>query len=364
MWIYGGTHRNLLALAMGEQSLALARELDLREQMAFTLTDLGSQCYLWLGRLKECKTVLNEAMELWKELDNLPMLADSQSTLCWVHVFAAEYDQAITVSEDAYQLSQSIGNLWGQSFSRIRIGLAHWERGRPDRAIAAMEESLRLSESSGFVVPNVLARADLATVYGQLGLTERGLKAAHLADASAQEKYPPVRGYTLGTLAHLHSLHGNYAAAQELITQIKANPNWTDSPMYIGPILVAAAYLKLEQGEFEQALAEAEALLELAFPIYVPQSLYLQAQALLGLGQEEVARQHLLKARSEAEAVDAQWNLWQILHALSQVAQDADDAQELRRQAQEVLRPIVEAIPTTELRVLFLSLPHVQAVLS
>ena len=52
---------------------------------------------------------------------------------------------------------------------------------RPDRAIAAMEESLHLGESSGFLVPQVLARADLASVYGQLGLTERGLEVKRYA---------------------------------------------------------------------------------------------------------------------------------------------------------------------------------------
>ena len=363
MWLYMDTGRQHQALDLGERSLVLARELGLREQTAFALSDLA-RCYLQLGRFEEAKTVSREAMDLWRELDNLPMMADSQGALCGIQVLTGEYDQAITVSEDAYQLSQSIGNTWGQSYSLMRVGLAHWERGRPDRAIAAMEESLSLSESSGFVVPQMLVRADLASIYGDLGQIERGLETAHVAHDFVKEKYPLFRAYTLGTLAQLTTLHGDYAAAGRLIAQSRTDPKLADRPTYYWPTLMAAAELALKQGNFQQAAEEVETLLEIGFQIYVPRALHLQAQVLLGLGQEEVARQRLLEARSQAQATGSQWNLWRIFHALSQMAADAEETQLLRRQSQEVLRPIVEAIPTTELRASFLALPDVQALLS
>ncbi|MBI1879873.1 MAG: hypothetical protein HYR94_16905, partial [Chloroflexi bacterium] len=53
-----------------------ARQLDLREQMAFILHDLGYG-FAFMSNFKPAKAAFQEAVELWRALGNLPMLADS-----------------------------------------------------------------------------------------------------------------------------------------------------------------------------------------------------------------------------------------------------------------------------------------------
>ena len=73
IWSLGDFHK---AVEYGEESLAIARELDLREQIALTLSDLY-HAYNGVGQLALAQTTLVEARELWRELNNQVMLANN-----------------------------------------------------------------------------------------------------------------------------------------------------------------------------------------------------------------------------------------------------------------------------------------------
>lgn len=53
------------------------------------------------------------------------------------------------------------------------------------------------------------------------------------------------------------------------------------------------------------------------------------------------------------------WALWQILAALAQIEADADQAAQLRREAQTIITYIADHISEAELRASFLRLPAV-----
>jgi hypothetical protein len=61
------------AVASGMRSLAIAKELDLREQAAFTLSGIG-QAYSGPGQVVMGRSCLEEARPIWRELGNLPFL--------------------------------------------------------------------------------------------------------------------------------------------------------------------------------------------------------------------------------------------------------------------------------------------------
>jgi len=355
------------AIDYGERSLALARELNLRQQMAFTLTDLASQCYLLSGRLDQAKAALHEARDIWRELDNLPMLANSLSTLCATLVFAGEYEQALALSEEAYQMSESIGNPWGQSHSRYKVGYAFWELGQPEQAIAMMEDSLHLSEVSGFIFPQAISRVDLALLYGELGAIERGMETVRMALAVTETKLPFVHGYAMATLAYLHLLNGNLTEAKAALDQSKENLALEGYPVFFMPVPITDSKLALKQGDYERAIRVTEAILtdlrQFGMRLYIPTVLYIQAQALLAQGQDEAAHERLREARTAAEAIGSRRMLWQILFALSKLETDPTEAENLRQQAREIVKYITDHIDQDDLRRSFLDLPNVRAVL-
>jgi hypothetical protein len=95
----------------------------------------------------------------------------------------------------------------------------------------------------------------------------------------------------------------------------------------------------------------------------IPYSLYLQGQALRGLKQDQAARDRLLEARAEAEAIGSRRTLWRILYGLSQLEANPVQAARLRQQAQEIVEYIADHLHQAPLRASFLDLPDVRAVL-
>jgi predicted ATPase len=73
-WGEGDNHK---ALEYGLRSLEIARELGLKEQMGFTLTNLIN-AYWNLNQLDAAREANLEAQAIWQELGNLPMLADAR----------------------------------------------------------------------------------------------------------------------------------------------------------------------------------------------------------------------------------------------------------------------------------------------
>ncbi len=354
---WGGRWRE--AIECGERSLALARQLDLRGQMAQTLNDLGSICYLYTGHLDRARTALREAADLWRELDDLPMLADSLASSSVAYQYAGEYERAIALSEEALQVSQSIENLWGQSYSQWAIGFVFGERGEWSRAIEVINVSIRLGELSGFGATQTYTRSDLAALYGDMGAVTRGLETARLALSAGEARHHRVdRAKTLGVLAHLHLLDGDLDKAEARLREARNDPYREAWPVLVVDANVAEVELALAMGAYAQALATADRLLDdlhrWGMRARVPHALYLRGLALDGLGQDRAARACLAEARTAAEAVGSRRALWRILPALARLEADEDQAASYRRQAREVVQSIADHIEDATLRASFL----------
>ncbi|MDT8305510.1 MAG: AAA family ATPase [Anaerolineae bacterium] len=367
LFVYLITNRREQAVASGERSLALARRLDLREQMAYTLNDLGSHCYLVGGPLEKAVAALREASELWRELDNRPMLANSLAGAALVHMYAGKFSESLAFSDEALAMSRAIDNVWGQSYSRFRTGYIYWERGEPDQAIAVMEACIDAGERSGFTASQVAARADLADVYGHLGAMERGMAVAQRALEIAETKAPPFRLYALAVLAQLYLWQDGLTEAAAVIAEGEQNPFAAGWPLHYLPVRLAAAELALRRGECERARALSAGLRadiqRSGAAMYMPKTLSIQGQALLGLERQEGARACLEEAATAAKAMGARASLWPILFALSQAVDDQGAAQMLRQQAGEIVTTIAGRAPSPELRQSFIHRADIRLVL-
>jgi predicted ATPase len=352
------------AFEYGERSLALARELDLREQIAQTLTDLGRFRYITGGQIEQARAALREASEIWRHLGNLPMLADCLGSAGASQYFYGEYERAIALSGEALQISESINNSWGQSFSQWIVGRAFWERGEINRAIATMRESVRFGELANFVVPQAYTRADLAALYGDLGAVNLGMETVRLALAFAERHVPIARTHCLGVMAKLQLLEGNVTDAEVAVRAAQKAPTQSVWPDHFVPVPLADGELALKQGDYKRAMKVTDELLsqlrEFGMRSHFPYVLYMQGQALLGLGWEQDARQRFLECRSEAEAIGSRRVQWRVLLALSQIEPDPAEAERLRSNARRVVDVIAEHIDQDDLRRSFLNRPDVR----
>ena len=156
------------AVDAGERSLAIARELNAREQIAFTLNDLWRP-YAAIGDLRAARACLEEARPLWREMGNLPMLCENLSSTSALLGLAGEYDEALALCDEAYAIAGEIGNPWGQSYSLLNAYHIDVDRGNVGRAMDRMRECIQLSELAGFVLPQAITRAELGALYASLG---------------------------------------------------------------------------------------------------------------------------------------------------------------------------------------------------
>ena len=355
-------------LAYGEQSLAIARELNLREQLAFTLNDLHA-AYMLTGQPERGQAVLTEARALWRELNNMPMLADNLANATVGHFLTGDYEQALALADETVQISQSTENLWGQAHGLWVVGPIHFRFGDPDKAVAVMEDVVRLSDQGGLAAIQVDVRAHLAWVYGQLGAMEQALELGREAQLKAESLFPEWRPQATATLARLHLLHDDVAAAGAALqeTQADLNPN-SFAAITAG---LASAELALAQQNYAEVISLIDhfmtRLQALGIRSFIPEGLHLKGQALLAQGQDEAAAEILAEARRRAEALNVRANLWPILLTLSQLEQTRGNvavAETLRKQAREIVIYISDHISSRDLLASFQALPKVQKALA
>jgi hypothetical protein len=141
------------------------------------------------------------------------------------------------------------------------------------------------------------------------------------------------------------------------------DPHREQIPILYLPIQVIAVELAFRKEEHQRALEMAEALLgdleQTGARAYVPRTLFIKAEVLSALHQDEAARKALREAYSIADEMKARTILWQIAFALSQLEPDPARAEALRQGAREIVAYIVERTPT-ELKASFLEIVNVQ----
>lgn len=366
------TERPKEGIEFGEKALAIARENNFRELLAFVLHDLSSVYPLFRERADDAQRVLNEVNALWKELGNTPMLADNLIRYLLVDLLQGNFAQAQAHGEEAYDLSHSIDNLYGRSLSRLGTGNALVEEGRLDKALPALQEAVELSEQSGNAFINVNAQASMALAYADLGAIKRATEIANQALAVAQDQFPQQIPLAQAVVSLIHLSSGHLAEATEALAEVD---HFRDlrfryafpPPMYVR-VGLAQVELAMINQDYKKAARLGDELLQLletsGFPAYLADALYIKARVLVALEEAEQARAVLSEARNAAEAVGSRRALWPILVNLADVEADLGneaEAAKIRKTAKEVIEFIAEHAGSEELRESFLALNAVRS---
>ncbi len=315
------------AIAYGEEGLSLARRLNLRELMAFILNDLF---YPYLGErnTSEAEKTKSEALVLWQELGNQPMIADVLSSSVLLYFLRGAFDESLAMSAQSLELAQKIGNLWGQSYALIYVCYVHWDRGDPSTALAVMRSSIRLGEQAGFVTPEVVNRADMGWFLAQLGAYEEGLELVHHALKRAGHALDLFGQWATIANARILIRMGELADAHMVMIKSRFNVG-PDAVIYSHPQV--AATLALVRAEYALATADYAGAVDILQKllneierreiwVYTAEALYLQARAIVAQGDIIHANILLERATAAAEAIGADWMLWQILTLRGQLA--------------------------------------------
>jgi tetratricopeptide (TPR) repeat protein len=335
---------NLEGIPFGEQSVALARELGMRLQLAHSLQDLGL-AYLSAGYLDRADAALAEARPLWEKLQNLPMLVENQSQTVYLRVMTVDFDEAITISEEALRIAQSIENVWGQANARMFVGLVHLARGEIERCLQTAQSLIAGAEKVGHP-GSIIGEFYLAWLYNHFGAHDLALEAAQRG-VEASTSFIPFRPLSLAMLARQRIRAGAWAQAENLLTEARqSEARQTLQMMDLIVDFVTVEYY-LGKGDFPQAETYLDTLLgkldDSGARYFLPDALHLKATSLRKQGGGEEALDMLREARAIAEQIESKITLWRILAELGDV-----DA------SREVVDSIAAEIADSELHRTFL----------
>ncbi len=325
------------ALEYGEIALALARESDDREQLAFVLNDL-CRLYTCHGEFEKAHLVIREARELWKSLDHQVMLADSFGSEAEAYFNDGKYEQSLEYSLQGLQICEQINNLWGQSYDRMLMSFAYFEKGQLGRGIQTAERSNQFADEAGLIASSITMRSELAWVYAYCGEFEKGFRLIETALQVADVKQPAWRSFPQAAKARMHLLQNDIHGAEETIGSSRLQPTSIPYARYTIFVCLANIELAVAKKDFDQALALVKELLDEVTPLTrvdIPEVLRWKASALIGAGRMDEAHQALTEACSLARDSESRLHLWLILSDLAEVHLKFGDQKEAEANREE-----------------------------
>lgn len=362
------------AVRYGEKSLEIARECNLREQVAFTLNDLVVHGYYNTGEFHKALNASEQARELWREMNNLPMLADNYGSSGIVNYPLGNFDQVIAESSEALAISERIGNLWGQSYAQWIVGNVHSDRGEPRRAVQVMENSIRIGEQGGFAGAEVGVRNALAITLAHYGLVDQGLDIVQQAVEIVEGRFAAWKHWSYAVLARIYTYRGKIAQAEAIMKDLRGvlydKPLTQIMPLILFQICMADTELAITVQNRDANPAFLDSILQYLKKSQarglMPEPMLAKGKILIARNELDDAAAILSEARGVAEARAARRVLWQIYSALAEIHErrgDYSKANSLRSQAREMIEYIA-AHATEEQRAAFLNLPNVRTILA
>jgi len=351
------------AIDYGEKSLALARKLNLQEQMAYALSDLG-WAYSFACQFDKAEARLEEAVRLWRELDNMPMLTSSLNHSLFGLLWTGKYDEVLKVTDETFKISSSIANYWNMTGGRCFQGKVRFEYGEIDRALASFEEGVQLAVRGELNVFEIWVNALLCWFYGELGATEIGNQ-FYQAHRIANKDVPntTVRTETLVSYALFELANGQLDTAEGTLSACLP-----DALPWECWLQLAKCKLALARKDLSEGLAIADSIVELArmngLGHILPEALFLKGKSHFLLGDPEQGRLALEAARTEAKKSGSRRLLWQILALLVGTKTDNEKSAAFKSEARENIEYIASHTASEELRDSFLNLNAVREILS
>lgn len=355
------------AIEHGERSLAIARELGLRELVAYVLNDIAFP-YAITSQFDAGRAALEEAIEIWRDLGNLPLLSDTLANFVQLDYYTGDLDKAIANSAESLRLSQLTGSLWGQAYSQMWLGGMIAERGDYGWALRVMREVLETAQKGNFLPPLVTTRLDLAWTLVELGQLEQAEAEAKLA-AELMEGIRPFKVFVLALQLRLELCRGNVTAAAEISEHpdLRGDSPFKNDPDGMSRVVLGYAELALAKTEYAHALEilddAIDFLTRLHVVPYVSDLLLLKARVLDAQGETTAALAVLADAEQRARVLPSRRVQWQIYGAASEMEAkrgNHERARELRAQGREVIEYISTHLGEALYRDSFLAQPQVQ----
>jgi tetratricopeptide (TPR) repeat protein len=275
------------------------------------------------------------------------------------------------MGQEGMHLSKSIDNLWGYVGALNSLAPVYLEIGDIAEALGSLNEAIQMAKQADMLPLVYFGMPFLALAYLTAGAFE---KATQLANELYEKRATLIRVYlhtSLALSAQVMIQTDRLSLAQRMLAEAFEVID-LNGPLQISTLVIVT------DAQLQLALKNPHAVLRRMNPLvnglrqaglrrYLPESLWLQAKALIALDQPKQAHEILQEARDVAQKTGARRTLWQILTSQAEVeavlGKEAE-AGALIDQAREVISYIADHTGSSELHSSFLARPDVRNALS
>ena len=369
--VYGG-EENRITLAYGEASLAIARELGLKEQMGSVLIHL-SWPYTALKKLGAAFDANREAEAVWRELGNLPKLVETYDIRQFLTILGGEQKEVLAVASELLRLSRSIGNLIYQINALMVMGRVHGLQGRFGESLSEIKAGVVLGDESGNPLMKQVEYYYLMGLYINAGALDQAENCADELYSLKDSMMPIFQSVFLNEIAGVKIACGKLDEGEALMEQALelcgTDNMWSHNVIWIA---ITEAYLQLALGTPERAFSRLEegvqSYRQAGYRFNLTEELWLRGRVHLASGEIEAAKEMLLEAKAEADDNEEDLFLWQILATLSEnemISGNEAEAEKLRLEACKIINTIADRAGDEEdYQASFLGQPQVARVLA
>lgn len=330
----------------GEQSLALARQLNLKTQIAYTLSDIGIYGYFANAQPEKARAALNESRAMWRELDDLPMLANNLNNAGILEYILGDFALSQTYYAEAQEISERIDSAWGLMLARSSRGVHAAEAGDYGAALEALQFAYDLGQRMGLGV-TIIAATNLAIAYGAVGEIEAGYQIIQIA--AREIEIPLYRTPAKAALAYLTFLRGEVERAESIL-QDAHPPAYTELEFSYLPSIIAEGEIGLATGRAPRVVEYTETvatnLIQFGIQNFVADADLYRGRALTMLERFDEARVAFERAHEYATRLGSQRVLWQLYAhwaKLERAQNNFERAAELETRA----RALIDSIAAT-----------------
>ncbi len=365
---YFGAGTNQEAIDYGERSIAIAREHGLKEELAYALNDINRP-YFEVGEFDGAAAAISEAASLWRELNNLPMLADNIDAMADQYVFMGLMKEGRELLTETLALCRSIGNIWAESVAVLTGAFLDLEEGEFGSALAGTKAGEALAIQSGFMGIFVFTGAVRSVILGALGADDEAVEASSSALHHSTDT-PWAAAAAMGARLQVDHYSGKNEISKAELTAMIDDTESLVTNRYLQILFNVLGDVIASRGMHEETVRLADQTLALkaakSIRFGAPHLHLLKGKALDAMGRDAEAKNALLEGIAVAEEFGLTRNLWELYAELAkheERAGEIDAAKKHRVQAREIVQHIGRGTGSESLTASFFAKPDVKAIL-
>jgi tetratricopeptide (TPR) repeat protein len=207
------------------------------------------------GKLEEAAEILRESIAIAREMGNRQEIAHSLVGLGTVYTSLGRFEEAQAVLEESLEISQCLGDQWSSVSSNVRLGVVEMHLGRYEAAKRRTRESIRMARRTGHsdeIRLSLLLSSSVALARGQYIEAQVFLDEG-TADIDEIRQWDDWGwGMTLLVLAACRLDRSDQA--RELVTRTLQGASEVGEAIPAYWVFATAALYLAEQGNYEQAV--------------------------------------------------------------------------------------------------------------